>query len=229
MPVHDWTRVDAGLFYAFHQSWTVKLCDALNRGLLPPDYFALPERSISGPIPEVATFGPSLDEADVAVAEAALYVKMADRVAVRDKLRQIVAAIEIVSPGNKASHVELRAFVERVSHLVRHGNALLVIDLFPPTDRDPFGIHKAIWDEFVKEDFELPMEKRLLLAAYDPGLAVTAYVETIAVRDKLPEMPLFLKSGSYVTAPLEASYQATWEDFPGPIKRLLEPLQEYAQ
>ena len=164
----------------------------------------------------------SLDEADVAVAEAAPYVKMADRGAVRDKLRQIVAAIEIISPGNKASHVELRAFVERVSRLVRHGNALLVIDLFPPTDRDPFGIHKAIWDEFVKEDFELPTEKRLLLAAYDPGLDVTAYVETIAVRDRLPAMPLFLKSGSFVTAPLEASYQATWADFPAPLKPLLE-------
>lgn len=21
MPVHDWTRVDAGLFHAFHQQW----------------------------------------------------------------------------------------------------------------------------------------------------------------------------------------------------------------
>jgi hypothetical protein len=28
MPVHDWTRVDAGLFHAFHQSWSVYLCDA---------------------------------------------------------------------------------------------------------------------------------------------------------------------------------------------------------
>ena len=23
MPVHDWTRVDAGLFHAFHQGWTI--------------------------------------------------------------------------------------------------------------------------------------------------------------------------------------------------------------
>ena len=221
MPIHDWTRVDAGLFHAFHQSWIVKLCDALNRGLLPPDYFALPERSISGPVPEVATFGPSVDAADVVVAEAALYVKMADRVAVRDKLRQIVAAIEIVSPGNKASHAELRAFVERVSRLVRHGNALLVIDLFPPTDRDPFGIHKAIWDEFVKEDFELPTENHVLVAAYKSESSVSAFVETISLGGKLPDMPLFLKGDSYVLAPLEASCQTAWADFPAPMKRLL--------
>src|SRR4051794_41948612 len=55
MPIHDWTRVDAGLFHAFHQRWISSLCDALNAGVLPPDYFALPEQSIRGPIPDVLT------------------------------------------------------------------------------------------------------------------------------------------------------------------------------
>jgi hypothetical protein len=53
MPVHDWTRVDVGLFHAFHQQWIVALCNGLNAGLLPPDYFALPEQHIRGPIPDV--------------------------------------------------------------------------------------------------------------------------------------------------------------------------------
>ena len=53
MPVHDWTRVDAGLFHAFHQRWIGALCDALNTGGLPSDYFALAEQSIRGPIPDV--------------------------------------------------------------------------------------------------------------------------------------------------------------------------------
>jgi len=55
MPIHDWTRVDEGLFHAFHQSWIIKLCDTLNADRLPADYFALPEQSISGPIPDVLT------------------------------------------------------------------------------------------------------------------------------------------------------------------------------
>ena len=55
MPIHDWTRVDAGLFHAFHQRWISALCDALNTGGLPTDYFALPEQSIRGPIPDVLT------------------------------------------------------------------------------------------------------------------------------------------------------------------------------
>ena len=49
-----------------------------------------------------------------------------------------------------------------------------------------------------------------------------AYVEFVAVGDVLPEMPLFLKPEFYVPAPLETTYQATWQVFPAPLKSLLE-------
>ncbi len=55
MPVHDWTRVDAGIFHHFHQRWVSALCDALNTGGLPPGYYALAEQVIGGPIPDVLT------------------------------------------------------------------------------------------------------------------------------------------------------------------------------
>ena len=83
----------------------------------------------------------------------------------------------------------------------RQGIHLLVIDLFPPTKRDPQGIHKAIWDEFVEEDFELPDDRRLTLAAYDAGPPPMAYVEPIAVGAAMPEMPIFLKPEFYVPRP----------------------------
>jgi hypothetical protein len=38
MPIHDWTRVEAGDFHDFHQCWVVEIRNALNRGLLPPGY-----------------------------------------------------------------------------------------------------------------------------------------------------------------------------------------------
>src|SRR4051812_32579881 len=44
MPVHDWTRVDAGTFHAFHTSWLTHLMEALNAGLLPEGYYALSEQ-----------------------------------------------------------------------------------------------------------------------------------------------------------------------------------------
>ena len=70
MPIHDWTRVDAGLFHAFHQQWISALCQALNTGGLPPGYFALPEQRIRGPIPDVLALhlspDPSLESSGAA-------------------------------------------------------------------------------------------------------------------------------------------------------------------
>jgi hypothetical protein len=241
VPIHDWTRVDAGLFHAFHQRWISALCDALNTGGLPRGYFALPEQTIRGPIPDVLTLrlSPESEEpagtapglAVTAVpprarlvrrSEDSLYARKADRIAVRHRHGQVVAVVEIVSPGNKASNSELRAFIEKTSALIRQGVHLLVIDLFPPTKRDPEGIHKAIWDEFEDEDFALPADKPLLVAAYDAGPPRVAYVEPLAVGDVLPGMPLFLKPEFYVSAPLEATYQTTWNVFPTVLKGLLE-------
>src|SRR5438876_11071747 len=55
MPIHDWTRVDAGLFHDFHQDWTIELRRSLNAGRLPPGYVALTDQQTGGPIPDVLT------------------------------------------------------------------------------------------------------------------------------------------------------------------------------
>ena len=48
MPLHDWTRVPSGLFHDFHQSWSIRIKDALNTGRLPRGTIALVEQR-SGP------------------------------------------------------------------------------------------------------------------------------------------------------------------------------------
>jgi hypothetical protein len=98
---------------------------------------------------------------------------------------------------------------------------VLVVDLFPPGGHDPQGIHKAIWDALEEDDFELPADRRMTVAAYDSGPITASYVEPVAVGEILPEMPIFLEPGSYVPAPLESTYQAAWESFPTALKRLL--------
>jgi hypothetical protein len=156
-------------------------------------------------------------------AEDRIYARKADRLTIRHPQGRIVAVVEIVSSGNKASRNELRAFVEKNANLLALGVHVLIIDLFPPSKRDPQGLHKLIWDEFIEEDFELPADQPLTLASYDAGPPPVAYVETVAVGDSLPDMPLFLEPGAYVSAQLEASYRTTWDDFfPTPMKRLLE-------
>jgi hypothetical protein len=55
MPIHDWTRVDAGIFHAFHHDWITEIARALNRGLLPASYYALPEQLAGGLGPDILT------------------------------------------------------------------------------------------------------------------------------------------------------------------------------
>src|SRR5438309_823998 len=40
MPIHDWTRVEAGIFHDFHHGWIADIKRALNAGVLPPNYYA---------------------------------------------------------------------------------------------------------------------------------------------------------------------------------------------
>src|SRR5947208_3463845 len=55
MPAHDWTRVDAGIFHHFHHTWITEIAGALNRDILPPDYYALAEQFAAGFGPDVLT------------------------------------------------------------------------------------------------------------------------------------------------------------------------------
>ena len=239
MPIHDWTRVEAGDFHDFHQCWVVAIRNALNAGLLPPGYMAMAEQVTGRPIPDVVTLqacepkgGP---EGGIAVAtapptarliakiERVNYAKRADRVVIRHGRGKVVAIIEILSPGNKESRAALRSFVEKAADILNQGVNLLVVDLFPPTPRDPQGIHKAIWDELGDEPFDAPPGKPLIVASYIGGDIPTAYVESVGIGDALPSLPIFLSETRYIPAPLEATYQEAWAVFPAMLKELIEP------
>jgi len=135
----------------------------------------------------------------------------------------IVALVEIVSPGNKSSRLALRNFVEKAGAALWRGYHLLIVDLHPPGPRDPQGIHGAIWEDIADASYRQPENKALTLAAYDAGPPKTAYVEPIAVGDRLPDMPLFLCPGEYIPVPLEPTYQVAWQSVPERWRRVLEP------
>ena len=244
MPIHDWSRVDANVYHHFHQRWTVAICDTLNAGLLPPRYSALVEQHAGGVAPDVLALerrGGSNRPAEpsggiltaappqtrlVRQAKAALAAR-ANRIVIRHRLGEVVCVMEIVSPGNKGSRAAFRAFVEKTIDFLRRGIHLLIIDLLPPSPRDPQGMHKAIWDEIEEEPFELPPDQPLTLAAYVAGdlsacIETTAYVELVGVGDLLPDMPVYLTRGGYVSVPLEATYQAAWATCPADLRELVE-------
>ena len=55
VPIHDWTRVEAGIFHHFHHSWIEEIARTLNRDILPGDYYAMAEQFASGFGPDVLT------------------------------------------------------------------------------------------------------------------------------------------------------------------------------
>ena len=240
MPVHDWTRVRAGTFHFFHQRWIQDIAAALNGGGLPPGYFAMTEVDAKGPIPDVLALkavppSPPDRPAGLAVLEAppraevvargdntAGYAGRADRLSVYLPQGQLVAVIEIVSPGNKDSGNGLRGFVRKARQLLKRRVHLLVVDLHPPGVRDPHGLHPLIWEGRGGERFALPPGRPLTLAAYSAGREKVAYVNTVGVGQPLPDMPLFLSPDRYVPCPLEATYQVTWGVFPQALKGPLE-------
>src|SRR5690242_3083399 len=103
MPVHDWTRVDAGIFHHFHIGWIGDLSRALNRGLLPIDDYALAEQAAGGVGSDVLTLQHPESRTDLA-AEPDAYAAKARSVVIRHTSKhKIIAICEIVSPGNKNS------------------------------------------------------------------------------------------------------------------------------
>lgn len=251
MPIHDWTKVDAGIFHAFHLHWIAAIDGALNEGLLPPDYYSLPEQVAGLGNPDVlalqltlpntpreptrnGSHTPSTTSGGVAVATVPPKTRFTDRTdeaSVARKTRsvvirhisghQIVALIEIISPNNKSSKSEIESLVKKAVEFLRNGVHLIILDLFPPGPRDPQGLHPLIWSEFKATDFQLPENKPLTLAAYAAGPIKQAYVETLAVGDHLPNLPLFLTPETYISMPLDETYLAAWKKIPRAWREVL--------
>jgi Protein of unknown function (DUF4058) len=245
MPIHDWTRVTAGTFHDFHLAWIAEIRNALNGGILPPEYYAQAEQ-IAGPLgPDVLTLqAPDVpvngtvsegSGSGIAVATAPPQARWSASIEMNEYSRRrrtivirhssgdrIVALIEIVSPGNKSSQHALWSFVEKAIEALYRGYHLLLVDLFPPGPRDPQGIHGEIWEALGEKGFELPDSEPLTLAAYSAGSPKTAYVEPTAVGREMIDMPLFLEPDVYVNLPLEPTYQAAYRGVPRRWRQVLE-------
>jgi hypothetical protein len=237
MPVHDWTRVSAGTFHDFHCTWIPQIKNRLNEGVLPPEYYAQVEQVTGEIIPDVLTlhaqsaFEP-LDR-DIgggtatavtafpprvrftAELEIDTYAALAREVVIRHSSNdQIIALIEVISPGNKSSQPAFSALLTKATAALRQGCHLLLIDLLPQSPRDPHGIHGAVWSELGDDSYAAPSEKPLTLAAYSAGPTKKAYVEPFAVGDSLTAMPLFLTTSTYVSVPLEETYHEAYRGGP---------------
>lgn len=245
MPMHDWTRIESGIYHHFHGRWIFAMADALNLGGLPKGYYALAEQTLRNFGPDVlALHNPTVNGspngaphgasgsgiATTALPKAQIEATE-DRAPPRPSQRQLsirhisdhrmVALIELISPGNKAGESNFESFLNKACGVLSEGIHLLVIDPFPPTNRDPNGIHAAIWEAVTGKPFTPPVGKPLTLASYYSGEKITAHVDPIAVGDVLPDKPLFLGAGLHVNVPLEATYTAAWQTFPAEWRNVI--------
>jgi hypothetical protein len=112
--------------------------------------------------------------------------------------------------------------IDKTLEFLDAGIHVVILDLFPPGPRDPQGIHAAIWSEIKDETFTLPGDKPLTLVAYAAGLVTRAFIEPVAVRDTLQNMPLFLEPELYVQVPLERAYCTAFDAVPRRGREVLQ-------
>jgi hypothetical protein len=182
MPMHDWTRVDAGIFHAFHHSWIEEIHRSLLKRL-PPDYYSLPEQQAAGFGPDIlALTSAEGDDSPPGGAmtlarprtklfretPAEFYLRKQMAIAIRHVSGdRIVAMVEIVSPGNKNSRHGLRSFAKKARELLEWGIHLLIIDPIPVGTRDPHGLHAAIFEDIEDDPLPLPAEAPLSVFSYE--------------------------------------------------------------
>ena len=245
MPMHDWTKVKPGTYHDFHNLWLMAIRHALNNGVLPQGYYAMTEQWVLGVEADILTRqapetnGSSLPHGNgvsgtptVGLLERAKKApRQSDRkIVVREAdTHELAAVIELVSPGNTKEREEYAAFVVKAVDLLAAGIHLLVIDPFRPPKHAPAGLHAAIWKKVTRprkgqRPFTPPAEQPLLAASYcASSTEVTVAVQTFAVGDPVPDIPLYLTADEeYVTVPLEETYQAAWPDVPRVWREVLD-------
>lgn len=242
MPIHDWKKVKAGIFHDFHHAWIEELKRALN-ALLPPEYYALAEQRTGEFGPDVLTLqsqdaSPDINPTppdDGALLVAPPKVRFTDQAEVDFyQLRQravvvrhasddqVVAVLEVVSPGNKSSVRTFRNFVTKVCSILENKIHILILDVHSPTNQDPNGLHAAIWSELTGNEFEPPTDQPLTLVAYESNTLINAYVEPTACGLELVDMPLYLEPGGYVNVPLQDTYTRAFEALPRRWRSVVE-------
>ena len=216
---------------AFHARWAAAMADALNDTLLPGEYFAEVQVHIGSRVEvDVGTFE------DAASRRAHLYSVGAATATVEtrpwappaptmrlpaifpDRLEvlvmrtetgpTLVAAIELISPGNKDREAHRRAFAAKCSSYIQQGIGLMLIDVV--TNRQA-NLHNALVRQLqVGEQFLLP-EEPLYATAYRPVRStdsdeIDVWAAALAIGQPLPVLPLALDQVLCVPLDLGATY-----------------------
>lgn len=222
-PVHGWE--------SFHARWAVALSDAFNR-VLPRGYLAEVQIHIGRNIEaDVAEFelSPSIyaEEENGSDGGAAVQVQTwASPVAaqtvnivfpddievqlydLRDGKR-LVAALELISPGNKDRAKARRAFGAKCVAYLQRGIGVVIVDIVTLRSGNLHQVVLELLDQ--TEGSVLSADTELYAVAYRPAHRgdnnqLDLWPVELAVGQPLPLLPLALRGAFFVPVDLEATY-----------------------
>ena len=214
----------------FHGWWAAAIAGGLNENLLPADYFAEFQVKLGTRIEvDVATLhdADSLEDSGANGVATAVQTKVWEppapvavvpaqfpddfEVQVFSSMAgpTLVAAIELISPGNKDRPETRRAFAAKCAAYLQRGIGLIVVDIV--TLR-----HANLHDELAAllghvNGFAFPTATLLYATAYRPAHRqerneIDLWRESLAVGQALPTLPLAVRGLGCLPINLEATY-----------------------
>jgi hypothetical protein len=217
----------------FHGLWAAAIVEALNGGLLAEDYFADMQVHVGGRVAvdaevDVATLTEPSASADAGggrggvglarawappAADVVVPTVFPDQVEVQvfstTAGATLVAAIELVSPGNKDRPETRRAFAAKCVSYLTGGVGLIVVDVV--TNRAANLHNELIRLLGHAEPFLMAESVGTYATAYRPsrqlsGDQLQAWLRSLEPGETLPVLPLALGNATVVPLDLEATY-----------------------
>lgn len=213
---------------SFHVNWAGAIADSLNESLLPEGYFA-EEHAQLGPWVEidVATFTDSespgrrasraatlpprmwAPPAPAMIVPAAFPDALEVQVFEEEGGTRLVAAIELVSPGNKDRPRHRQAFAVKYASYLCRGVSLIIIDIVTSPREN---LHNEIMQVLGHGPASaLPPETALYGVAYRPVVRdqheqIEVSPSPLEIGQPLPVLPLALNAERCLPIDLEATY-----------------------
>jgi hypothetical protein len=217
---------------SFHGAWAAEIMALLNREVLPPGFFAEAQVHVGSRVEiDVASFEQEAASASAANGNsggvaietwAPPATALVMPTVFPDEIEiqifgtatgpTLVAAVELVSPGNKDRPESRRSFAAKCAAYLQMGIGLVVVDIV--TERQA-NLHDDLI-ELLKQPagFRFPGSRTLYASAYRPrrrsaGDEIDIWLSPLELRMPLPVMPLALRGGPTLPLDLESSYNET--------------------
>ncbi len=217
---------------SFHAMWVASLVETLNQRLLPPEYYAEAQTHVGARVEiDVATyentatvFSARQDASATATLPPQVWTPPTPplvmpavfpdtfevRIFATDRGGlELVAAIELVSPGNKDRPQGRRTFAIKCASYLCQGISLILMDIV--TSRQANLHNEMIRLLEAAGSLQMPADASLYAVAYRPILRkdkeeIDLWPATFAVGDKLPLLPLALSGILSVPVDFEIAY-----------------------